>query len=135
MAHKDNNIMTFLAGSSFPAVLLPFLTLGTALLLHPEADFKQQLLYWGLPPIMGLWNIGLTKISKTMSRKAHLIAGIIIGLCFTGVGVTTGAPAELYNLHGKMAYIMIPIGVASHSFIWSVIVYWVNGKLGVLRKA
>ena len=84
---------------------------------------------------MGLWNIGLTKISKTMSRKAHLIAGIIIGLCFTGVGVTTGAPAELYNLHGKMAYIMIPIGVASHSFIWSVIVYWVIGKLGVLRKA
>jgi len=133
MTHQNNSIMTFIAGSSFPAVLLPFLTLGTALLIHPEADFKQQLLYWGLPPIMGLWNIGLTKISKTMSRKAHLMAGIIIGLCFTSVGVATGAPSELYNLHGKMAYLMIPIGVASHSFIWAVIVYWVNGKLGVLR--
>ena len=131
MTKRDDNIMTFIAGSSFPSVLLPFLTLGTALLIHPDADFQHQLLYWGLPPIMGLWNIGLSKISKTMSRKAHLIAGIIIGLCFTGVGVHSGAPAELYNLHGNNAYIMIPIGVASHTFIWGVIVFWINGKLGV----
>ena len=80
---------------------------------------------------MGLWNIGLLHLSKTMSRKAHIIAGIIIGLCFTTLGVSTGAPSELYGLEGNQAYMMIPIGVASHSFIWGVIVYWVNGKLGV----
>ena len=129
MTNRNDNIMTFIAGSSFPSVLVPFLTLGTAMLIHPDANFRPQLLYWGLPPIMGLWNIGLSKISKTMSRKAHLIAGVIIGLCFTGVGVRSGAPAELYNLSGNQAYMMIPIGVASHSFIWGVIVYWVNGCL------
>lgn len=101
------------------------------MMLRPDG-FPPQLLLWGLAPIMGLWNIGLSKISKTMSRKAHVMAGVIIGLCFTIVGVSTGAPAKLYNLHGNMAFLMIPIGVASHSFIWGVIVYWVNGKLGLL---
>ena len=131
MTEKDKNIITFLAGSSFPCLLLPFITLGTAMMLRPDG-FPPQLLLWGLAPIMGLWNIGLSKISKTMSRKAHVMAGVIIGLCFTIVGVSTGAPAKLYNLHGNMAFLMIPIGVASHSFIWGVIVYWVNGKLGLL---
>ena len=105
------------------------------MLIHPDADFQPQLLSWGLPPIMGLWNVGLSKISKTMSRKAHLMAGVIIGLCFTIVGVSTGAPSELYNLHGNSAYMMIPIGVISHGFIWAVIVYWVNGKLGILAQS
>lgn len=101
------------------------------MLIRPDQDVPPHTLLWGLPPIMGLWNIGLTHFSKTMSRKAHFIAGAIIGLCFTVLGVISGAPSELYNLHGYQAYIMIPIGVASHSFIWGVIVYWVNGLLGV----
>lgn len=66
-----------------------------------------------------------------MSPKDHLIAGAVIGLCFTIFGVMTGAPSELYNLQGKQKYIMIPIGTLSHTLIWGVIVYWVNGKLGV----
>ena len=68
---------------------------------------------------------------KTMSRKAHIIAGLIIGICFITLGVTTGAPKELYGLEGNQVYMMFPIGIASHTFIWGVIVYWVNGKLGV----
>ena len=131
MTNRDRNIITFIAGSSFPALLLPFLTLGTAMLLRPEQSPPPHILLWALPVIMGLWNLGLSKLS-TMSRKAHIIAGIIIGLCFTILGVSTGAPGRLYNLHGAMAFIMIPIGTASHTFIWGVIVYWVNGKLGLL---
>ena len=84
-----------------------------------------------LPPVMGLWNIGLLHFSKTMSRKAHIIARLIIGICFITLGVTTGAPKELYGLEGNQVYMMFPIGIASHTFIWGVIVYWVNGKLGV----
>ena len=84
-----------------------------------------------LPPVMGLWNIGLLHFSKTMSRKAHIIAGLIIGICFITLGVTTGAPKELYGLECNQVYMMFPIGIASHTFIWGVIVYWVNGKLGV----
>ena len=75
------------------------------------------------------------KLSPAMTRKAHIIAGIIIGLCFTIVGVSTVAPGRLYNLHGNWAYIMIPIGTASHMLIWGVIVYWVNGLLGVRSRA
>jgi len=131
MTNKHNKIVTFLAGSSFPCLAVPFLVLGTAMLIRPDQNVPPHALLWGLPPVMGLWNIGLQKISKTMSRKAHFIAGAIIGLCFTILGVSTGAPSELYNLHGNMAYIMIPIGVVTHSFIWGVIVYWVNGVLGV----
>ena len=133
MTDRDRKIITFIAGSSFPCLLLPFLTLGTAMLLRPDQDIPPHTLLWALPVIMGLWNLGLSKLSN-MSRKAHIIAGIIIGLCFTTLGVSTGAPGQLYNLHGKMAFIMIPIGTASHTFIWGVIVYWVNGKLGLLDR-
>lgn len=80
---------------------------------------------------MGLWNIGLLNVSKTMSRKAHFITAIIIGLCFTTLGVSTGAPSELYGLEDTQAYMMIPIGVVSHSLISGVIVYWMNRKLSV----
>lgn len=131
---SNSKIITFIAGSSFPCLLLPFITLGTAMLLRPDEAIPPHTLLWGLPPIMGLWNIGLKKLSPAMTRKAHIIAGIIIGLCFTCVGVSTGAPGKLYNLHGNMAFIMIPIGTASHCFIWGVIVYWVNGLLGVRTK-
>ena len=41
------------------------------------------------------------------------------------------APSELYSLQGNQAYMMIPFGVVSHSLIWGVIVYWVNGMLEV----
>jgi len=120
---SNSKIITFIAGSSFPCLLLPFITLGTAMLLRPDEAIPPHTLLWGLPPIMGLWNIGLKKLSPAMTRKAHIIAGIIIGLCFTCVGVSTGAPGKLYNLHGNMAFIM-----------WGVIVYWVNGLLGVRTK-
>jgi len=123
MTERDRKIITFIAGSSFPCLLLPF----------PEQAPPPHILLWALPVIMGVWNLGLSKFSN-MSRKAHIIAGIIIGLCFTILGVSTGAPGRLYNLHGAMAFIMIPIGTASHTFIWGVIVYWVNGKLGLLRE-
>ena len=132
--NTDSKILTFIAGSSFPCLLLPFITLGTAMLLRPDQAIPPHTLLWGLPPIMGLWNIGLKKLSPGMTRKAHIIAGIIIGLCFTIVGVSTGAPGKLYNLHGNLAFIMIPIGTASHAFIWGVIVYWVNGLLGVRSR-
>ena len=128
---RATKMMAFLAGSSFPCLALPFLVLGIAMLIRPDQNVPPHSLLWGLPPVMGLWNIGLLHFSKTMSRKAHIIAGVIIGLCFTTLGVSTGAPSELYGLEGNQAYMMIPIGVASHSFIWGVIVYWVNGKLGV----
>ena len=130
-SNSSSKVMAFIAGSSFPCLAVPFLTLGTAMLIRPDQNVSPHVLLWGLPPIMGLWNIGLRHFSKTMSRKAHLIAGAIIGLCFTCLGVTTGAPSELYNLHGNMALIMIPIGTLSHTLIWGVIVYWVNGLLGV----
>ena len=124
------NTLAFLAGSSFPCLAVPFLVLGIAMLVHPDQKVPPHSLLWGLPPVMGLWNMGLQRFSN-LSRKSHFIAGAIIGLCFTILGVATGAPSELYNLQGNQKYIMIPIGVVSHSLIWGVIVYWVNGVLGV----
>ena len=129
--NKATKTLAFLSGSSFPGLAIPFLVLGTAMLIRPDQEVLPHTLLWGLPPIMGLWNIGLLYFSKTMSQKSHFIAGAIIGLCFTLLGVATGAPSELYNLQGNQAYIMIPIGVVTHSFIWGVIVYWTNGQLGV----
>lgn len=80
---------------------------------------------------MGFWNIGLTRLVSVPTRAKYFAAGALIGLCFTILGVSTGAPGQLYGLHGNAAYIMIPIGMFSHSLVWGVAVYWVNGKLGV----
>lgn len=124
---------TFLSGASFPCLAVPFLVLGIAMYVHPDQKVPPQALLWGLGPIMGLWNMGLVHFSKTISRKAHFIAGAIIGLCFTIFGVITGAPSELYNLQGNQAYTMIPIGVVSHSLIWGIIVYCTNSVLGVRK--
>ena len=96
MGEKTNKRATktisFLAGSSFSCLAIPFLVLGTAMLIRPDQNVPPHSLLWGLPPVMGLWNIGLLHFSKTMSRKAHIIAGLIIGICFITLGVTTGAP-------------------------------------------
>ena len=128
---KEDPLLTFIAGSSFPCLFLPFLVLGTAMLLRPDQNVPPHTLLWGLPVIMGLWNIGLIKLTDRATRPKYFLAGALLGLGFTILGVSTGAPGELYGLHGNMAFIMIPIGTASHSVIWGVAVYWVNGRLGV----
>lgn len=128
---KDDTVLTFIAGSSFPCLLLPFLVLGTAMLLRPNQSVPPHALLWGLPVVMGLWNVGLVKLVDHATRAKYFLAGATLGLGFTVLGVSTGAPGELYGLHGKLAFLMIPIGTASHSLIWGVAVYWVNGRLGV----
>ena len=129
---RSDPVLTFISGSSFPCLLVPFLVLGTAMLIRPEQNVPPHTLLWGLPVIMGVWNICLTRSVSKPNRPKYFLAGAILGLCFTILGVSTGAPAQLYGLSGMSALIMIPIGTISHSFIWGVIVYWVNHKLGVI---
>ncbi len=131
----NKTLLAFIAGSSFPAIAIPFFVLGTALLLRPEQAFPPQILLWGLPLIMGLWNIALLRFAPALPGKGntltHWLAGITIGLAFTSLGVSSGAPGKLYNLHGHLAFVMMPIGMFAHGFIWGVIVHWVNRKLGL----
>ena len=132
----DKAILGFIAGSSFPALLLPFLTLGTAMLLRPQEAIPPQLLLWGLPPVMGLWNIALLRYAPALPGQGGALtcwlAGALIGLIFTTLGVSTGAPGKLYGLHGALAFIMIPVGMTAHGFIWGVIVRQINRLMGLL---
>ncbi len=125
----------FIAGSSFPAVLIPFVVLGVAMMMRPEQAFPPQFLLWGLPVVMGLWNIALLRLMPRLPGKGsaltYWLSGAVLGLLFTTLGVSTGAPGRLYNLHGTMAFLIMPIGIAAHGMIWGVMVYWVNGKLGL----
>jgi hypothetical protein len=130
-------LLAFIAGSSFPALLIPFIVLGTAMMLRPEQDFPPQFLLWVMPVIMGLWNMGVIKLTPKLpgkgSASTYWIAGIVIGLLFTIVGVSTGAPGRLYGLTGNKAPIIMPIGMLAHGFIWGVMVRWTNKKLGLLN--
>jgi len=130
-------LLAFIAGSSFPALLIPFIVLGTAMMLRPEQGFPPQFLLWVMPVLMGLWNMGLVKLSPKLpgkgSRLTYWLAGAAIGLLFTIVGVSTGAPGKLYGLTGDKAPLIMPIGIFAHGFIWGVMVRWTNGKLSLLN--
>jgi hypothetical protein len=130
-------LIAFIAGSSFPALLIPFIVLGTAMMLRPEQGFPPQFLLWVMPVIMGLWSMGLVKWSAKLPGKGsaltYWLAGATIGLLFTIVGVSTGAPGKLYGLTGDKAPLIMPIGILAHGFIWGVMVRWTNGKLGLLN--
>ena len=130
-------LIAFIAGSSFPALLIPFIVLGTAMMLRPEQGFPPQFLLWFMPVIMGLWNMGVVKLSPKLPGKGsaltYWIAGAVIGLLFTIAGVSTGAPEKLYGLSGGKAPLIMPIGIIAHGFIWGVMVRWTNGKLGLLN--
>ncbi|HFB55489.1 MAG TPA: hypothetical protein ENJ46_06145 [Hellea balneolensis] len=129
-------LLAFIAGSSFPALLIPFIVLGVAMMLRPEQNFPPQFLLWVMPVVMGLWNMGVVKLTPKLPGKGNAstywIAGIVIGLLFTIVGVSTGAPGRLYGLTGNKAPIIMPIGMLAHGFIWGVMVRWTNKKLGLL---
>lgn len=124
-------LIAFISGSSFPALLIPFIVLGTAMMLRPEQGFPPQFLLWVMPVIMGLWNMGVVKLSPKLPGKGsaltYWVAGAVIGLLFTIAGVSTGAPGKLYGLTGDKAPLIMPIGI-----IWGVMVRWTNGKLGLL---
>jgi len=128
-------VLAFIAGSSFVALLIPFLVLGVAMMLRPEQAFPPQFLLWVMPIVMGLWNVGLVKWADRLPGKGnartHWLAGIVLGLLFTIVGVRTGSPGKLYNLHGQMAFAIMPIGMFAHGLIWGVMVRWTNRKLGL----
>lgn len=130
-------LIAFIAGSSFPALLIPFIVLGTAMMLRPEQGFPPQFLLWVMPVVMGLWNMGLVKLSPKLPGKGsaltYWLAGAVIGLLFTIVGVSTGAPGRLYGLTGDKAPLIMPIGILAHGFIWGVMVRWTNRKLGLLN--
>ncbi len=130
-------LLAFIAGSSFPALLIPFIVLGTAMMLRPEQGFPPQFLLWFMPPVMGLWNMGVVKFSPKIpghgSALTYWLAGFAIGLLFTIVGVSTGAPGKLYGLTGDKAPLIMPIGILAHGFIWGVMVRWTNKTMGVIH--
>ncbi len=131
----QKSLKAFIAGSSFPALAIPFFVLGMAMLLRPEQNFPPQFLLWIMPVIMGLWNIALVRLAPRLPGKGNAatywLAGAVLGLLFTIAGVSTGAPGKLYNLHGDMAFTIMPVGIFAHAFVWGVMVYNVNRLLGV----
>ncbi len=130
-------VLAFVAGSSFVALLIPFIVLGIAMLLRSEQNFPPQFLLWVMPIVMGLWNVALVRLAPQLPGQGnaltHWLAGMMLGLVFTIVGVSTGAPGKLYNLQGNMAYLIMPIGVIAHGLIWGVMVRWINRFLGVFQ--
>ncbi len=131
----NKTLLAFISGSSFPVLLTPYFVLGTSILLRPGQGFSPQFLLWVLPSILGLWNIALLRFASRLPGKGNALtywlAGITLGLLLTTLGVNTGAPGKLYNLHGNMAFIMMPIGMFAYGFIWGVIVHWINRVLGL----
>ena len=135
MNEAPRPLLAFIAGSSFPALLVPFVVLGMAMLLRPEQGFPPQFLLWVMPVVMGLWNIGTVKYTPGLPGRggflSYFLAGGLLGLLFTIAGVATGAPGKLYGLTGHRAPLIMPIGILAHGLIWAVMVRWVNKLLGL----
>ncbi len=106
--------------------------------LRPDQGFPPQFLLWVMPVIMGFWNVALVKFSEKMPGRgtglSYWLAGGVLGLLFTIAGVVTGAPGKLYGLTGGKAFLIIPIGILAHGFIWGVMVRWTNKVLGLVER-
>lgn len=133
---KEVYIRAFIAGSSFPAIIWPFLYLGISFTFSPTADFPIGLIPLTIPILYGLVNILYFWIGKRCPIKdvnqRLLSTGALFGLGLSLYGnFVSNIPQELFKLTGAMQYITIPIAIIAYALIWRYIIKYINKLVGL----
>lgn len=127
---KNKYVRAFIAASSFPVILIPFLYLGISITLNPEAGFNFFNEAIAVPILFGLINMLFIyfrdKLSVSPTAK-YWIWGAGNGLLFSLLGnFWLHVPEKLFLLTGWVQYLTIPGAMILYACIWRFIVRPMN---------
>ncbi len=123
-------LRAFIAGSSFPAVIIPLLYMGIATTLTPEAGFHYFYEVVSILTLFGLLNILFIFIKNHIPAEwmnKYWIFGWCHGLFFTILwNFWLYVPEKLFHLSGPSQYLTIPIAIMLYACIWRYLLRPVN---------
>ena len=127
-----NLIRAFIAGSSFPVTIWPFLYLGLSFHFHPSSDFSMGLVPLMMPIILGVWNMVWISTNPWKNKKnSALVYGAVLGLLLSIAGNLSRLPTELFQLSESLQYTTIPFAIIAYALIFRYIVLPLNKILKI----
>ena len=128
----------FVAGSSFPGVIIPLTYMGIATTLTPESGlhyFSEVLsiifLFW----IFNILFLAVRKYFPTEGINDYWVFGWLHGLVFSLLwNFWLGVPEKLFHLSGWMQYLTIPTAIILYACIWRYGISGVNSMLNLEEK-
>jgi hypothetical protein len=126
----------FIAGITFPSILLPFL-LCAALMLGKSQILTIPVLHF-IPLIWGVWNVlyflFFRKILPGNATVRFLLAGAILGLLVAIYGVFWLNMPEILGLPKSLDYLPLILGPVIYAIVWLFIVKPLNALLDIKEK-
>jgi len=128
-------IRAFVAGSSFPAVVIPFLYLGIATTLNPEAGCHYFYEVMSVSILFGILNIIFYALSEHIPGTGvnkYWLFGAGHGLFFSSLGnFWLDIPERLFLLSWPVQYLTIPTAIIVYACIWRFLLRPVNRMVGI----
>lgn len=130
-------IKLFISGSSFPAVIWPFLYLGIAAFLNPNESFRFELIPATLPFLFGLINIMRHLLRDYLFPKNIKLHYWTIGLLYGFVlslfaNLYGNIPLDLFLLPDTaVQYLTIPFAIILYALVWRYIIKNINELFGI----
>jgi len=127
----------FVAGSSFPATVIPLVYMGIATTLTPDAGFHYFSEVLSICILFGLLNIVFISIKAKLPFPdigKYWFFGWCHGLFFTMLwNFWLNVPEKLFHLSGWTQYLTIPVAIVLYACIWRFLLRPVN-KMVWLEK-
>jgi hypothetical protein len=128
-------LRAFVAGSSFPATIIPLLYMGIATTLTPEAGFHYFYEVLSICVLFGLLNVLFNSIKEALPFPEvwkYWFFGWCHGLFFTMLGnFWLHVPEKLFHLSGMTQYLTIPVAIILYACIWRFLVRPMNYIVGI----
>lgn len=132
---KSLYLRAFVAGSSFPAVIIPLLYLGIAITLNPEAGFHYFYEVVSVMILFGLLNILFISIKEIIpfsGSNKYWAFWAFHGMFFSFLwNFWLHIPEKLFLLTGWVQYLTIPVAMILYACIWRHAVREVNIMMGI----
>lgn len=130
---KNIYLRAFIAGSSFPAVIIPLLYIGIAITLNPRAEFHYFYEVISILVLFGLLNMIFIHIKNHIPFSwvnKYWVFWIAHGIFFSSLGnFWLHIPERLFLLSGWTQYLTIPAAMILYGCIWRYLLRPVNSMI------
>jgi len=130
-------VTAFVAGSSFPATIIPLLYMWIATTLTPEAGFHYFYEVLSICILFGLLNVLFIHMRASLPFSEiwkYWFFGWCHGLFFTLMGnFWLHVPEKLFHLSGPTQYLTIPVAIGLYACIWRYLLRPVNIMVGLQK--
>ena len=126
----SKSLRAFIAGSSFPATVIPLIYMGIATTITPEAGFHYFSEVLSICILFGILNIIFCNIKNLLlftQTWKYWFFGWCHGLFFTIIwNFWLQVPEKLFHLSWFTQYLTIPVAIILYACIWRYIVRHIN---------